>query len=122
MKVNENLSQLDENQAKKLIIKGLNASVNAKLAVYNYGMQNNKLPLNQAETGYISPKPSEEVASISIASDGSGKIIIVYGELFKNKTIIMTPTLGYENGKRVLYWNCQGGTLDNKYRPTPCQL
>lgn len=119
---NEKLSQINDDQAKNLIIKGLNKSVNAKLAVYNYGMQNNRLPLNQVETGYVSPDASEEVASITIANDGSGKIIIVYGDLFNYKTIVMTPTLSNENGKRVIFWNCQGGTLTNKYRPTICQI
>ena len=99
------------------VTEGLNLSVAAKLAVTETIMTNNALPANQTATGYVSPQPTPNVASITIA-DKTGEIIITYTPAAGEGTIIMTPTI---QGNNEITWACTGGTLAAKYRPSSCR-
>lgn len=96
---------------------GIEMVYRAKLAVSETIITNNALPQNQAATGYTTPAPTPNVASITIA-DATGEITITYTPLAGGGTILFTPTL-HPTGE--VTWVCTGGTLAPKYRPAICR-
>ncbi|HAT9215543.1 TPA: prepilin-type N-terminal cleavage/methylation domain-containing protein [Legionella pneumophila subsp. pneumophila] len=99
------------------VVEGLEMASAAKLAVVETSLIDNTLPANQADTGYTSPAPTINVASIAIGNQGI--ITITYTANAGNGTITMVPTLDATN--RILTWDCTGGTLISKYRPAYCR-
>ena len=99
------------------VIEGLNLASEAKLAVSEAIISTNALPRTQADTGYISPPPTANVASVTVLS-GSGIIQILYTQAAGNGTLEIKPVL---HQTEELTWVCQGGTLEEKYRPTTCR-
>ncbi|HRD71348.1 MAG: pilin [Legionella sp.] len=97
------------------VAEGLNLASSAKLAVSETTITNNAIPATQAETGYVTPAPTENVASIAISA---GTITITYTPAAGNGTLTMVPTL-QTNGD--VSWDCTGGTLLPKYRPASCR-
>ncbi len=98
------------------VAEGLEKASFAKLAVAEKILIDNILPLNQADTSYSSPIPTDSVASIAIGNQGI--ITITYTANAGNGTITMVPTIDATN--RILTWDCTGGTLISKYRPAYC--
>lgn len=94
------------------LVSGAQMAVADSIALYN------GLPPNQAATSYLSPAPTENVESITIADDGSGSIIIDYTEQAGSGTIIFVPTLDATNN---ISWSCTGGTMEDRYRPVNCR-
>ncbi|HAT8955058.1 TPA: prepilin-type N-terminal cleavage/methylation domain-containing protein [Legionella pneumophila subsp. pneumophila] len=99
------------------VAEGLEKASFAKLAVAEKILIDNILPLNQADTSYSSPIPTDSVASIAIGNQGI--ITITYTANAGNGTITMVPTIDATN--RILTWDCTGGTLISKYRPAYCR-
>lgn len=99
------------------VTEGLNLGSAAKLAVSETTMTSNALPLNQAATGYESPAPTKNVASVAIA-DKTGVITITYTPVAGNGTLEWVPTL---QASGELTWTCTSGTLAGKYRPADCR-
>ena len=99
------------------VTEGLNLAESAKLAVAETALTNNALPENQAASGYVSPQPTQNVASIVIAPM-NGIITITYTELAGNGTLVLTPTV---QSSGDLTWTCTQGTLPAKYRPATCR-
>ena len=101
------------------VTEGLNLADIAKLAVSEATTASSALPKTQAITGYTSPAPTPNVASVTIADDGTADITITYTKAAGDGTLILTPKL-QENGD--LTWTCNaGGTLLPKYRPENCR-
>lgn len=98
------------------VTEGLNMASSAQLAVAETAITNNALPAMQAKTGYNSPAPTANVASIVIGE--KGVITVTYSPIAGGGTIIITPTLT-ANGD--VTWSCTGGTLANNYRPASCR-
>ena len=90
----------------------------AKLAVSETIMTKNALPTSQGTTGYTSPKATENVASITVADDGTGAITVTYTAVAGGGTIVLVPTVS--KGGDVS-WTCTSGTLPAKYRPSSCR-
>ena len=101
---------------KTRVIEGVQMVSSATLAVTEFAGAHKSLPSNQAETGYISPQPTHNVASISIGSDGA--VTITYTPSAGEGSIVFKPTL---KATGEVVWDCSGGTLMNKYRPTTCR-
>ncbi|MDF1683387.1 MAG: pilin [Legionellaceae bacterium] len=100
------------------VIEGFNLASAAKLAVSEAVLATNALPKNQAETGYVSPPATANVASIHIA-DKTAAIIITYtAAVGKKSTLILTPTL-HDMGD--VSWLCHEGSLPGQYRPAVCR-
>ena len=99
------------------VTEGLNLAEAAKVAVAETVSTSNAFPENQTESGYISPEPTKNVESISIAPS-SGVITIAYTALAGNGTLLLTPTL---RSSGDLSWTCTQGTLAVKYRPATCR-
>lgn len=98
------------------VVEGLNLASSAKLAVSEWAITNNALPDTQAATGYSSPEPTENVASIAIGAEGA--VTITYTPKAGDGTITMVPSL-QNNGD--VTWACTEGTLLAKYRPASCR-
>ncbi|WP_133129469.1 pilin [Legionella yabuuchiae] len=100
------------------VTEGLAFATAAQLAVADTVATHGRLPLSQAETNYLSPAPTDNVESVTIADDGSGTVIIDYTPAAGDGTIIFLPTLDATNN---IYWICTGGTLETRYRPINCR-
>ena len=98
------------------VTEGLNLVSAAKLAVSETAITNNALPATQAETGYTSPAPTDNVASIAIGANGV--ITISYTAIVGGGTLTLVPALT-ANGD--VTWDCTGGTLPTLYRPASCR-
>lgn len=73
-------------------------------------------------TGYTAPAATPNVASIAIAADGV--ITVTYTARAGGGTIVMQPNpvlvVGTPPTDRIR-WECTGGTLQQKYRPSECR-
>ena len=98
------------------VVEGLNLASGAQLAVTETAFAQSALPATQADTGYVTPPPTVNVASITIGAQGV--ITITYTAAAGGGTIILTPTLDPE---KSIFWDCKGGTLINRYRPASCR-
>lgn len=98
------------------VTEGLNLAFTAQLAVAETAFNLSALPATQAETGYVSPVATINVASITIGAQGI--ITIAYTPRAGGGTILMVPTL---DPVRALTWDCTGGTLEARYRPASCR-
>ena len=98
------------------VTEGLSMVTAAKLAVSEVALANNMLPASQEQTGYVTPRSTDNVTSIKISAGGA--INVRYAKTSGNGTIIFTPELT-EAGDIV--WDCKKGTLSAKYRPTICR-
>ena len=99
------------------VTEGMHLASTAKLAVAETAMSMDVLPATQAETGYLSPAPTDNVASIVIGSQGV--ITITYTVISGNGTLVLTPEMQAIGGE--ITWNCKKGTLPAKYRPANCR-
>lgn len=100
------------------VTEGLNLASAAKTAIAETAISNGTLPATQAASGYVSPAPTENVASIAIAGDGTAEILVTYQTVASGGTIILKP-LVTANGD--ITWDCTGGSLIGIYRPTNCR-
>src|SRR3990167_1593980 len=73
------------------VTEGMHLASTAKLAVAETAMSMDVLPATQAETGYLSPAPTDNVASIVIGSQGV--ITITYTVISGNGTLVLTPEM-----------------------------
>jgi type IV pilus assembly protein PilA len=100
------------------VSEGLALAASAQFAVAESTSMNNALPANQTETGYLAPASTNFIDSIVIADDGSATITITYTAAAGGGTIILRPSL---DASGVMTWNCQDGTLAQRYRPAICR-
>lgn len=101
---------------KARVTEGFHLAHAAQLAVAETILMTNTLPSHQKETGYLSPKPTKNVQTITIGQ--AGVISIQYTNIAGGGTVLFTPTL-YPTGE--LGWHCEAGTLDKKYLPANCR-
>lgn len=99
------------------VTEGIQMASSAQLAVSESAITNNALPANQAATGYTSPAPTTNVASITIA-DTTAVITISYTPVAGGGTVLLTPKLS-ANGD--VTWSCSAGTQPKKYLPASCR-
>lgn len=107
------------------VSEGMNVAGAAKLAVAETRQTVGSFPAGGNLSYGLPPANSirgNNVDNILVAAT-SGTITITYsdattGPLF-GKTLILQPTYGNSDGSVV--WNCTGGTLVPKYRPSTCR-
>lgn len=98
------------------ITEGLEMGSAAQRAITETALTNNRLPESQHDTGFNSPRPTKNVSSITIGTQGL--VTITYTPLANGGTIILSPTLT-TNGE--VTWDCKGGSVLPKYRPAACR-
>jgi type IV pilus assembly protein PilA len=101
---------------KTRVTEGLELASSAKIAISEYVMTHNTMPPTQAATGYVTPSPTINVASVTI--DGNSVINVTFNAISGNGTILLTPTLAADGS---IAWDCTGGSLPIKYRPANCR-
>lgn len=100
------------------VSEGFSMANAATLAVSETALSTGVLPATQADAGYTTPAPTQNVNSIVIAGDGTGDITVTFTAVAGGGTIIMKPTF---TPNQEVAWNCTGGTLLFKYRPANCR-
>jgi type IV pilus assembly protein PilA len=100
------------------VTEGLSLAGAGKTAVSEYFSANGTLPVNNDDAGMAD---SESLAGNSVdnVEVGAGGVITVTfsAATIDGDTIELTPTTS--SGKVV--WNCTGGDLEAKYRPSSCR-
>ncbi len=100
------------------VTEGLSLASAAKTAVSEYFATNGSLPTTNASAGIASSESisGNHVDNVNIENNGS--IVVTFSaNAINGEDIILNPeTLG---GR--VSWNCAGGTLDAKYRPSSCR-
>ena len=101
------------------VVEGLSLATAAQIDIAERAANDKQLPATQQDAGYVTPSSTANVASITIASDGSAEITITYTPRAGDGTLILKPTLQptYE-----ITWTCTGGSLENRYRPASCRF
>jgi len=76
--------------------------------------------------GWTPPAATDNVTSVAVDS-GNGTITVTYTAAAGNGTITLVPTAGGAAlvagtpPAGAIEWDCTGGTLDDKYRPSNCR-
>ena len=95
----------------------------AKTAVTEYYSSNNAWPTSNASAGLPATKTDisgNTVKSVEVgnATNGAGTIPVVVNEKVKDgATLILSPSAASGS----VTWDCKGGDLDDKYRPSECR-
>ena len=104
------------------VTEGLSLAAAAKTAV----AENAASGSASLKAGWNIPTATANVASVDVIP-GTGVITITYTAAAGNGTIILTPTAGGAAlaagtvPADAIAWDCTGGTLDDKYRPSNCR-
>lgn len=100
------------------VSEGLSLAGGAKTSVTEYYSSNNTFPKTNAEAGLAEATEIKGNAVTSVGVGANGVITVTFNEkVNQGSTVIMTPTA--ENGS--VKWNCTGGSLDKKWRPSECR-
>jgi type IV pilus assembly protein PilA len=100
------------------VTEGLSLASAAKTAVSEFFATNGRLPGSNASAGIASSESisGNHVDNVSISSGGSIVVDFSATAIVGDSIILSPNTLG----GRVA-WNCAGGTLEPKYRPSSCR-
>ena len=100
------------------VTEGLSLAGAGKTAVSEYFSANGTLPADNATAGMAAPDEisGNSVDNVTVTTDGL--ITVVFSaSTITGDTITLAPLTSA--GKVV--WNCSGGTLEAKYRPSSCR-
>ncbi len=101
------------------VTEGLSLASAGKTAVSEYFSANGALPDSNLKAGMAPPNDisGNSVDNVTVTTDGL--ITVVFSApTIKTKSITLKPKTSA--GKIV--WDCTGGTLEGKYRPSSCRL
>ncbi len=104
------------------VTEGLNLAAAAKSTV----AENAASGSADLAAGWDEPDSTVNVTSVEVDS-GNGEILITYTDAAGGGTILMVPTSGgaeLEAGTTPpgsITWDCTGGDLEAKYRPSNCR-
>ena len=98
------------------VSEGLSLAGGAKAAVTEYYASNGKWPTSNTEAGISSTITGNAVTSVVVTN--SGVITVTY-----NTKAEATKKIILQGADRdgAVQWNCTGGDLDDKYRPSNCR-
>ena len=104
------------------VAEGISVAGTARAAVWEYASNHGSLPVDNPAAG-LPPATSitgSYVSQVQVVADG---IEVTYGNTanlaITGATLIIQPTLA--TGASAVNWECSGGTLSSKYRPTRCR-
>ena len=99
------------------VTEGLSLASAGKRAVSEFFAQNGRLPINNEEAGMADPESisGNSVDKVQIAN---GVITVTFSTTgIAGSTINLTPD---STGDKIM-WDCTGGDLENRYRPSSCR-
>ena len=103
------------------VAEALSLGTAAKLSVAETSISNGGYPVDQAETGYITPNATKNVQSVTIANDGTGTITLTTSAIAGAGTITFVPQPFPYDAEQPMTWDCSGGDLLDKFRPAECR-
>ena len=100
------------------VTEALSLASAAKTAISEYYATNGTLPDSNAGAGIASSTSitGNNVSSVAVTTDGSIQVTMS-GNPIAGNTMVLSPTT---NGGAIK-WDCSGGTLPSKYRPSSCR-
>ncbi|MCK7491699.1 MAG: pilin [Comamonadaceae bacterium] len=113
------IPQYQEYTVRSRVSEGLNLASAVKTAVAETFQTNAAFPSSNAAAGVADPIASKYVTSVVV---GAGGIITVtfsnaVGGNQGSNTIVFTPSAVTS----AVDWNCQGGTVESRFRPANCR-
>ncbi len=100
------------------VSEGLSLAGGAKASVSEYVSSNNVFPINNDQAGLAAKSKIEGNGVTSVEVKTAGTIEVTFNEKVGNgATLIMKP----ETTDGGIKWNCKGGTLASKLRPSECR-
>ena len=100
------------------VTEGLSLASAGKTAVSEYFSANGDLPTNNTAAGMAAPT---EIAGNSVSKvevGAKGLITVTFSaKTIVNKYLTLAPT----TSKGKILWDCRGGDLEGKYRPSSCR-
>ena len=103
------------------VTEGLSLASAGKTAVSEYFSANGGLPTDNTAAGMAKPDDiaGNSVDKVEVGADGDGVITVAFStKTIEHQTITLSPKTA--GGKVV--WDCTGGNLEGKYRPSSCRL
>ena len=106
------------------VSEGITLAGSAKSAVTEYYVSQSDWPADNTTAGLPTGTDitGNAVTSVTVSKTGTSPsiITIVYNSKVEDtKTIVLTPTLGSNNGS--IKWTCTAGTVNDKYKPANCR-
>lgn len=103
------------------VSEGIGLASGAKTAVAEFFASKGHFPASNASAGLPAAASIAGNAVTSVTVGSSGAITVVYNDKVVNATtLIMTPDGTSSVGS--VKWNCTGGTVAAKFRPSECRL
>jgi type IV pilus assembly protein PilA len=101
-----------------MVSEALSLASGSKIGIMEYYELKNSFPASLTEIGATTSGKHTE--SLVLNEDGSITATMKTSSTHKKiagKTLILKPHLQDE---KIVSWDCYGGTIDNKYRPSSC--
>ena len=99
------------------VSEGLSLAGGAKISVSEYVSSNNAFPISNDQAG-LAAKSAIQGNGVTSVEVNAGNIIVTFNEkVDSGKTLIMKP----ETTDGGIKWDCKGGTLASKLRPSECR-
>lgn len=104
------------------VSEGINLAAGAKSAVSETALSRGSWPTSNTGAGLSETITSTYVTSLEVGDDGTIEITYDTGtgkipELGGNNTIIFVP----RTAEGAVRWECNDGTVENRYRPARCR-
>ena len=102
------------------VAEALQVASGARMSILEYYSGNNEFPADNVTAGMDIPTDIQGNSFKSIEVKPNGIMEITFNQkVGLNKTIIMQATVNSAHGSIV--WSCDGGTLEDKFRPANCR-
>ena len=100
------------------VSEGLSLAGGAKTSVTEYYSSNNKFPTSNGEAGLADAGTIKGNAVDKVEVGTGGAITVTFNDKVNTgSTVVMTPAAASGSVK----WDCTGGSLDKKWRPSECR-
>ena len=99
------------------VTEGLSLAGSAKMGVTEFYASNGTFPTNNASVGLATSADIKGNAVNSVSVSGTQITITYNTKVISSATIVMAATTSAGS----VGWNCKGGNLDGKYRPSNCR-
>ncbi|WP_028079845.1 pilin [Solimonas soli] len=103
------------------VSEGLSLATGAKAALWDFISDRGTMPPSNASAGLASPSSitGSYVQSVNVTG---GDVTITFGNKANARINGKTLLLSASTTGGSITWECTGGDLDSKYRPTVCRL
>lgn len=103
------------------VSEGLSLAGGAKASVAEYYASHNEFPADNVTAGLAAANQIKGSSVDSLTVTDGGVITVVFNSkvaIVGKNSIILTPSVAKEGS---ITWDCHGGTLDGRLRPSECR-